>query len=245
MEESTFTEKVLVLHVRQGYEDRAEHIENMMAELRIPFEYVLDGDVSDLTADILDRYFERDGVLRKENFLPQLSCTYKHLLAYERILKNNWKGALILEDDIILHKDFVVIFNNCMEEYKAMSTTDILISFEDSRLRFVPRSRRVKGRYVYKGTKDRMAGAYYISNGAAMKVINYVSENKCSLPIDLMHSLLIKQNGFPYYWCQPTIATQGSFTGKFHSSLSVREELGIKIFWKLKLAYKKFLYFLR
>ena len=78
-----------------------------------------------------------------------------------------------------------------------------------------------------------------------MKVINYVSENKCSLPIDLMHSLLIKQNGFPYYWCQPTIATQGSFTGKFHSSLSVREELGIKIFWKLKLAYKKFLYFLR
>lgn len=245
MEESTFTEKVLVIHVKQGYKDRAEHIENMMEELRIPFEYVLDGDVSDLTAGILDKYFKRDGVLRKGNCPPQLSCTYKHLLAYERILENNWKGALILEDDIILRKDFAAIFNHCMEEYEAMSTADILISFEDSRLRFVPRSRRVKGKYLYKGTKDRMAGAYYISNSAAGSIMNYISENKCSLPIDLLHSLLIKQEDLPYYWCQPTIATQGSFTGKFHSSLSIKEELGIKISWKLKLVYKKFLYFMR
>lgn len=239
------TEKVFVLHVRQGYEDRAEHIDSMMTRLQIPFEYLLDGDICDLTPDVLDKYFKRDGALRKDNLLAQLSCAYKHLLVYERILKNNWKGALILEDDIILQKDFATIFNNCMREYEAMPTSDILISFENSRLRFVPRSQRVKGKYLYKGTKDRMTGAYYISNGAAKRIIDYLSENKCDLPIDLLHCFLIRQQDFPYYWCQPTIATQGSFTGKFHSSISTKKRLGIKISWKFKLAYKKLLYFLR
>lgn len=116
------------------------------------------------------------------------------------ILENNWKGALILEDDIILRKDFTTVFNNCMHEYETMSVSDIFISFEDSRLRFVPRSQRVKGKYLYKGSKDRMAGAYYISNGAARRIMDYVSEYKCDRPIDLLHSLLIKQEGFPYYW---------------------------------------------
>lgn len=245
MEESVFKEKVLVLHVKQGYEDRAEHIEKMMAELHIPFEYILDGDVSDFTPAILDKYFIINDMVKMYNSLPQMSCAYKHFLGYERILENNWKGALILEDDIILRKDFITVFNNCMHEYEMMSVSDILISFEDSRLRFVPRSQRVRGKYLYKGSKDRMTGAYYISNGAARQIMDYVSEYKCDRPIDLLHSLLIKQEGFPYYWCQPTIATQGSFTGKFHSSLSVKEKLGATVFWKFRLAYKKMLYFLR
>lgn len=42
------------------------------------------------------------------------------------------------------------------------------------RLRFVPRNKRIKGQYLYKGSKERMTGAYYISKGAARRVIDYV-----------------------------------------------------------------------
>ncbi|WP_153881082.1 hypothetical protein [Bacteroides uniformis] len=46
-------EKVLVLHVKKGYEERARHIEQMLHEKGIEFEYVTDGDKPDITADIL------------------------------------------------------------------------------------------------------------------------------------------------------------------------------------------------
>ena len=45
---SVITEKVLVLHVKQGYEERAKHIEKMLGELHIPFEYILDGDIKEI-----------------------------------------------------------------------------------------------------------------------------------------------------------------------------------------------------
>ena len=43
-------EKVLVLHVKKGYEERARHIEQMLHEKGIEFEYVTDGDKPDITA---------------------------------------------------------------------------------------------------------------------------------------------------------------------------------------------------
>lgn len=126
-----------------------------------------------------------------------------------------------------------------------MAIKDILISFEDSRLRFVPRSNRIPGKYLYKGDRDRMAGAYYISKGAAQQVMDYVEQHKCDIPVDLLHGLLIREIDFPYYWCQPTIATQGSFSGKFSSSLSSKKEFCIWASWKFKLNYKKLLYYFR
>lgn len=242
---SIITEKVLVLHVKQGYEERAKHIEKMLGELHISFEYILDGDIKDITTEVLQKYFKNEGKENMYGGTAKTSCCYKHFLAYEYILKNNLKGALILEDDCILDKKFTPIFNQCMREFDNMPIKDIFISFENSRLRFIPRSQRVKGQYLYKGDKDRMTGAYYISRGAAEQIMNYVAKNKCERPIDLLHSLLIKEVNFPYYWCQPTIASQGSFTGKFHSSISSKKEFCIWASWKFKLTYKQLLYFLR
>ena len=45
---------------------------------------------------------------------------------------------------------------------------------------------------------------------------------------------------------QPAIATQGSFTGLFPSSLSTRySRLMTPLVWRLKLGYRKLLYRLR
>ena len=49
-----------------------------------------------------------------------------------------------------------------------------------------------------------------------------------------------------YWWMQPAIATQGSFTGLFPSSLSTRySRLMTPLVWRLKLGYRKLLYRLR
>ena len=49
--------QIFVLHVREGYEDRAAHIDAMMKRLGLQFEYILDGDKTDLTPEILNRWF--------------------------------------------------------------------------------------------------------------------------------------------------------------------------------------------
>lgn len=231
--------KVFVLHIKDGYEERKDHMENMMSALHIPFEYILDGDISDLSQDILDSYFKTPLM---HSFCPRASCSYKHYLAYQQVLSRNLEGALILEDDIILHHNFVEIFNNCMVELDRIKKKNAIISFEDSRLRFVPRSQRIKGKYLYEGRKDRMAGAYYITNNACRIIVNYVNAHKFDRPIDLLHAQLLQENILNYYWCHPTIATQGSFSGKFDSSISSKKEFAISLMWFLKLNYKKMLY---
>lgn len=117
-------EKVLVLHVKKGYEERARHIEQMLHEKGIEFEYVTDGDKPDITADILDHYFAD----QMHQVTAATSCALKHLYAYERILQNNWNGALILEDDMIFYKHFIPIFNKCMQECKERELPNIFLS---------------------------------------------------------------------------------------------------------------------
>lgn len=236
---------VFVLHVRKGYEKRKQHIESMLGKMDIPFEYILDGDICDLTDDVLDKYFCGETMTGK---YPFTSCSYKHLLAYKEIVNRNMEGALILEDDIFLQKKFVRTFNKSMEElrqYSAEHPEPVIISYEDTRLRFVPRSKRIKGTVIYKGDRDRMTGAFYINREAAKLLIEYAETHKFDLPIDLTHCKLLREGRLTYFWSQPTVATQGSHTGAFSSAINFNKSIFHPISWQFKLHYKKLLYFFR
>lgn len=241
---SSIREKVLVLHVKDGYEERARNIEKMLGDRKIPFKYVIDGDKEDITSEVLNCYFS--GEMCAVN--AATSCALKHLYAYEYIIRHHLPGALVLEDDMILYDRFISVFNECMEECKERNLSNILISFEDSSLHFVPRSQRIAGLHLYTGKRDRFTGCYYISYDCAVLIMKYVYKYKCDLPIDRFHTALITRANLPYYWCHPTIATQGSHTGLYPSSISEassRKRSYRRLTWKLKLIYKKMLYWLR
>ena len=155
-------------------------------------------------------------------------------------------GALVLEDDIVLHQHFLPRYKKSISEYsKNYTERPVLISYEDSSLQFVPRSQRQKGRMLYPGHRDRLSGAYFINDIAAKAILNHLLEEHCDRAIDCYHNLLI-QNGFvDYLWCQPALATQGSFTGSFRSSLSKKKDRMIEIRWWFKKNYKRLLYWLR
>ena len=51
---------ILVVHVR-GQEERRAFMEKQMEKLGWPHEYILDGNVEDLTPEVLDRYFLDNG----------------------------------------------------------------------------------------------------------------------------------------------------------------------------------------
>ena len=64
------TTKVIVLHVKAGYEERERHIRNMLGAEGIDFEFLLDGDMADLTPEVFDRYFTDD--MKQVTTLPSM-----------------------------------------------------------------------------------------------------------------------------------------------------------------------------
>lgn len=236
--------KVLVLHVKNGYEEREKHIQRMMAAEGIAFDFILDGDKNELSDEILDRYFTGE----MKQVTSATSCAMKHLLACRHIVEHDLPGALVLEDDMILYRNFKPVFAACMKEIEQRRIDSPLISFEDSALKFVPGSQRKRGQHLYPATSDRFAGCLFYSRGCAEQILDYVERQKCDLPIDLLHKALITRIGLSYYWCHPAIATQGTHNGLFASSIneqSARKQRYRALTWKIKLAYKKFLYRLR
>jgi glycosyl transferase family 25 len=109
---------ILVIHVK-GNEDRRQFIQQQLDTLGFPCHYILDGNVEDLTPEILDRYFADDG--RQDTMhgrFPRTSCAYKHLLAMQYIIDHRLDGALVVEDDLRIYRNFKPLFHQSMEEYE-------------------------------------------------------------------------------------------------------------------------------
>lgn len=241
---------VYVAHVKKGYEDRERHINEMMGRLGVSFSYMLDGDISDFTPETEARYFSPDISIP----MPARSCALKHLLIYEDIIRRDLPGALVLEDDICLSSRCPEIFTKSMQElpqYEHPEERDrtmrpVMISYEDTRLRFVERSRREKGRVLYQGDRDRMTGCYYVNRAAAETMLDQIKTGGgLTMPIDLFHCRMLRQGKLQYLWCQPTVATQGSHNGLFRSGIYTAKTAWEERKWKFKLLYRKFLYLLR
>ncbi len=233
----------LVIHVAK-FKERAASIEQQMKQAGMYFQYILKGDMEEINDEVLARYFKdgRDNIYRVS---PITSCALKHLYAYELILGNDLPGALILEDDAILDKDFRKKFDQSMKEYEERWADEpVIISYENSALVFVPRSQRKAGQMLYPGDKDRYAGGYFINHLAVKAILDDVKENKCELAIDGYHNYLLHKGIIKYLWCHPTIIQQGTVIGRFSSSLSA-DDLMQQLRWKAKLAYKRLLYYFR
>lgn len=230
---------VFVLHVRKGADGRDAHIRRMMQKYGISFEYMLDGDIIDMKRHDIAVMFKPYGSIPIGT--AAASCAAKHLLSYRQIVERNLPGALILEDDIVLYKRFGDLLRRSVAEVPANEAA--IVAFDESRLRFVPRSKRRKGQVIYPGKHDLLAGAYYITNAGARAILDYIKTRPLDYPIDIMHTVLTKEGVIKYYWSYPCGAVQGSFNGMFGSSISTDRTKAI--FWQLRRYYRRLLYFLR
>lgn len=233
--------KTLVIHAA-ALRERGEHMDRMLRGLGMDYEFIKEGDLDHLDAQLMGRFF-KDG--EKLQPTARYSCAAKHFLAYEKIVAEGMEGALVLEDDIVLNDGFCKYFEQSLDElHRDYDGRPVIISYEDSALRFVPRSQREKGRLLYPAKKGRMAGCYYINDVAAKAIQEQLSMERCDEPIDWYHNTLINKGVLECLWCQPTIATQGTFSGAFVSSLN-NDGPFVRLRWLFKKNYKKLLYWLR
>ena len=106
--------KTLVIHPTR-LKERGEHLDRMLRNIGLEYDIVNEGSDEAKIKAYLKKYLRngQEEMLRK---VPRSLCTISHFLAYERILSEGLEGALVLEDDILLHKNFKV-----KTEYRGIS----------------------------------------------------------------------------------------------------------------------------
>lgn len=173
------------------------------------------------------------------------SCAFKHILAYQDILKNKHPFALILEDDIRFYAN-IPLLNSILDEIKDRDLNDFIISLEDSRLKYIPRSKRQKGRLLYVENSGRMTGAYLIDFAGAKRILDYTKTNKMGVPIDWFHNECIAEKVINMFWAQPPIAVQGSLEGSIKSLIGKVRFGGLKVLaFRIQRLYKRVVYSFR
>ncbi|MCL1972392.1 MAG: glycosyltransferase family 25 protein [Endomicrobia bacterium] len=212
-----------IIHIKNAPE-RKEHMLKQIKNLSIPFNFVMEGDRDELTPEIISSNFKGD----MAEVCGYTSCTYKHLLVFREMIKNNIPYGLIFENDVFLEKNFETAVFNALKEVKERNITNFFLSLEDSFLKFVRGSVRKKGRTVYKVEKDeytggfngyitRACGAFIVDLEAAKSIIKEVDTNKCGMVTDWFYAYLAGEHIIDLYYLHPTIASQGTHNGKMRS----------------------------
>ena len=183
--------------------------------------------------------------------LGTASCTYKHLLAYRGIVENNISYGIVFENDIVLSKKFNEIIAAALEEIKKRNLKNFVVSLEDSMLRYVPASKRIKGQLIYRNPgMIRFAGAYLFDRQYAQNMTADVDKNGCDDVIDWFINHRDRRGLVDIYWLHPTIATGGTSCGRLSSYFECRRHAGLlrlarKLSFNVQRLYKKFLWRLR
>jgi glycosyl transferase family 25 len=229
-----------IIHVSTNTQ-REKHIIKQIQKSKLlhNYQFINKGDIKDINNNIHQQYF--GGALDTIN--AATSCAYKHILAYEEVVRQNLDFALILEDDIFLQTNFDEIISATIFELHKFELNNYFISLEDSNLKYVSGKELVEGKYLYKKEKGRLAGAYLIDNKTCKNMLAEITNNKCNLTIDWFHNYCSELKLFQIYWLHPTVAYQGSLTGSIPSLIDDK-----KTGWKRELGYfaqklyKKLLY---
>lgn len=237
---------IFIIHVR-GQKEREEFIQAQLDKLGFPYEYILEGNMEDLTPDIIDKYFTDNGTSETMyGVYPRTSCAYKGIRAYERIVEKGLKGALVFEDDIRLFPGFKEKFLETLDEIETYHANEsLMVNYEESSLLLVPRSQRKEGQHLYKAERDRFAGCYYITNKAAKTIVEYVHKNKCDTTLDRFHTELVEQGLINYYWSYPCLAVQCSCDGSMPTMIPTKPRPLKRLKWFYKRFYKHLLYWFR
>ena len=234
-------EHVYVIHVGEGAEDRAASIERQLARHGISFEYVLERDMKDLTPSWLDQWFGPPMNVVQ----PRTSCCSKHLVAYQRMLRDGWNDALVLEDDMFLSEDFVEELNQSLKELQGRRgiSDAVYISLENSGLR--PLSKIAKeepGVTLYRALKGRDTGAYWLTGASAAAFLHRAGTAKISESTPFFQNIVFESGAVELYWRHPAIAEQGSHSGRFDSLVTEhRKGLMRRPRWLARKAFQLYL----
>jgi len=235
----TGIEGIYVIHVTKGYEVHEDRIIKLFNEKKLKFEFVTDGSPEFIHRDFQDQYFTSD----IDTKIPKgvISCTLNHIIAYQKIVENNYKYALIFENDPFFLGDFRKKLMKIKNEFNQLEK-GFIISLENTTLRFPSYWTAKKGKYLYQSTSSRAAGAYIIDIEGAKRILEDLKNNKCHTVIDWWHNSLIAKGVIKMFWAHPVLVEQGSHNGLLSSTISSKpKSLKRRTKWIIQKLYKTYI----
>lgn len=208
---------IYVVHALKGYEFHEKRVIELFGENNLSFEFMADGDVSLITADVLEKYFI-PGIEAKLS-KGILSCTLNHILCYEKIVAKENRYGLVFENDPFFLTDFPKGIEKLIPEIEKLEG-GFLISLENSTLKFPSYWQTQDAKHLYRARMGRMAGAYLINLEGATCILEDLKHKKCDTVIDWWHNDLIERGVVKMYWAHPPLVEQGSHNGYLNSTIS-------------------------
>lgn len=207
---NTFIDQVYVLSVK-SFKDRINHIKNEMDLYGIPFQFIFDYDIPQLSENIIQKNFAQSTLS-----LAQKSLVLKHIHAWKDALKNDYKYILIFEDDVILDKNFHKKLEIIIQAIKSLPKNFLIfLGGADTKVPdyfFLTPKPLVK---LQLSTTE----AYIVDQESIKKRLLYLKKHKISLPSDFLIIKIDRENKTQHYWPKEPLAEQGSVTGKFITKL--------------------------
>jgi len=228
-------EGIYIIHAKKGYELHEKRIKGLFGELGLSFEFVTEGDPDSFSKLKLENYFVPDIKLGSGT----LSCTLNHIFAYERIVKNKNRYALVFENDPFFLGDFLKDIKDIALEVQADGLKGFIISLENTCLRFPSMWQTKKNQKIYPALTGRAAGAYLIDYEGASRIVENLKQDKCHTVIDWWHNSLIERRVIKMFWAHPPLVEQGSHNGLLSSTISSKpKSLSRRVQWLVQKSYK-------
>lgn len=228
---------IYIVHCTQ-YPDRYEYLKNKFTQMKVPedyYEFVVNTHKSDLTDEVISKYYTTDTEIRnkelkiigEDRYLTKdvskgnISCGINHLNIWEKVVESPHTNVLILEDDILFDENTI---KNLVEATMQLPEKFSLCSLEEGAGLKVTNyiTRHIDpDKMFYKVPDGRMrcTGAYITNKDTCNRLLTLNKKRKFSLEIDMQLWLYGKLRLLDVYWVYPHVFLQGSQNGTYESGI--------------------------
>ncbi|MER8374398.1 glycosyltransferase family 25 protein [Mesorhizobium sp. M1406] len=205
---------VRVCHVKQGYEDREQHIARQIGRHGIPATWYLHWDVADITDEEVER-LTVPGALK----LAELSCSLKHIGIWRDFLKTDKPYCLVLEDDVFLAANFNTKFNAALAEL-GDPNRKAAIYIGNAGTYYISAFKLKRGQHLYPAPHGRSTDSYIITRSVAAERCAWFDARKMSAPIGHEIDRADAALGVEVLWFERPFVEQGTHNGAFLTSIN-------------------------
>lgn len=206
-------DRIYVINVR-AFEGRRRHVLAELARFGLECEFVHEFDAVDLTSEIDARHFPRVTKLTP----AQKSCALKHVTALRRIAARGEQASLVLEDDVVLSKDFADGIMAALAEWSTHSRPSVIFIGSGGNF-YTPRTQRRPGQRLYVGRRGRFADSYILGCDEAKLRLERIDRSGIDEPIDNQFETMDRAAGITMLWLEEPVVEQGSKNGLFVTAL--------------------------
>lgn len=100
--------KIYIINMKRS-PDRREKMTRQMERLGLDYEFFTAVDGNAMTQEEVDKYIDHNREYFRELKRGEIGCFLSHYSLYKKIAESDAKGGIIMEDDIVISKNFPAI----------------------------------------------------------------------------------------------------------------------------------------